>query len=572
MLVSVLSAAAGAMVVWNARPVIPVAPQPVGRFVIPLGSGERLTGDAQLSPDGAYLAYSSGRPGAFKLYLRDLAEVDTKPKQEFEGGTGPFFSPDSQWLGFFADGKMKKASVHGGALITLADAPSNRGASWGDDGWIVFTPIGRSGLFRVPANGGPTEILTTPEPERMETSHRSPQSLPGGKAVLYEARGETEANSAISVFSLANRQSRVLIDSGTPHRPHYVSTGHLVYLHLGTLMAAPFDLDRLELTGIPVPVVEDVATYDFSNAGTLVYAPRISSGASPAATLVWVNRQGVVEPVRTPPKNYLHPRLSPDERSIVVEITSGTDSNLWVYDLARDRSRRLTFEGRNLWPVWTQDNLRVIYGSNKTGTTWDIYWKPADGTGTEEALLIKPLMQLPHTLSRNGRVLALTEVSPASIDTWLFSMKDRTTSGPFAKAIAPTLSPDGRWVAYASNESGRYEIYVRPTSGAAGKELISSDGGVEPLWSPASTELFYRNGDRMLAVDVITHAGFEHGKPRVLFEGSYSFDVIDSQNYDVATDGQRFLMIREPTQSATTPLNVVLNWFEDLEREVTTKK
>jgi len=569
LLAFLLGAAIAAIAVRNTRTTR--VEEPIARYLLPVSTGAVAAGDLEWSPDGAYLAYSTGRPGARTLYLRRVADPVTT-LAEIKGADEPFFSPDSRWLGFFAGGKMKKIPVQGGAPITLADAPAMQGAHWGERGSIVFAPMARAGLLTVSENGGVPEALTTPDASRLETSHVSPRWLPGGNAVVYVARGETQANRALTVFSLEHRRHRTLIAGDTS--PRYIPTGHLVYLHHGTLTAVSFDLKRLEVMGTPVPVMKDVTTYSVSAAGSLIYAPHTLSGDQ--AELVWVNRRGQSEPVGASARDYAQPKLSPEGRRIAVNVNSGGDGHIWIYDLVRGALARLTFVGRNGWPVWSRDGQKVIFASNRAGTSWDLYTKSADGTGEEQPLLVKPLLQIPHSLSADGRLLGLTEISTSSFQTSVFSTSDGTVSGSIhSNGWTPTLSPDGRWVAYVSNETGRYEIYVQSTSGAVGKWLISTDGGVEPLWSAKGSEIFYRNGDQMWTVDVITNSGFKHGKPRIVFEGRYRLGDVnrdDTRNYDVTPDGQRFLMLKDVTEPVSGHLNVVINWTDELQRVMASRK
>ena len=564
LLTSVLSAAIGGMAVWSAR--TGQAPQgQVARFELPVQGGTILPGDLELSRDGAFLAYSSGRPGARTLFVRKLATPDAEPVAVIEGGEGPFFSPDSQWLGFFADGKMKKISLRGGAPITLADAPSQRGADWGESGSIVFAPIARAGLFVVSANGGVPDALTSPDEQRLETSHINPRWLPGGRHVIYVARGETQAERAIVAFSLEDRRSRVLLDGDAA--PRYFSSGHLTFLHQGNLTAVPFSVDRLEQTGTLTPAVERVAAYGVSNTGLLMYAP---VNPTRGASLVWVDRRGQTTDIAAPVGNYSNPRLSPDGGRIALTVATPEQSNIWIFDLVRDALVRLTFEGRSGWPVWSRDGREMIYASNRSGTSWDIYRKSTDGTGVEASILVKPLLQIPHALSDKGGLLALTEIGPSSFHTAMLSMRDRALNVMVNNAWTPSLSPDGRWLAYTSNDAGRYDVYVRPTSTAEGRWQISTEGGVEPVWSASGSELFYRHGDHLLAVDVVTHPTFAHGKPRTLFKGRYALGEVkdDTRAYDVAPDGQRFLMLKSETEPSTGDLKVVVNWSEELKRLV----
>ena len=562
LLTSVLIAAIGGMAAWNARRVQPQQAQ-VARFVLPVQGGTILAGDLEVSRDGAFLAYSTGRPGARTLFVRKLSTPDGEPVAVIEGGEGPFFSPDSEWLGFFADGKMKKISMRGGAPITLADAPSQRGADWGEGGSIVFAPIARAGLFLVPENGGVPDALTTPDEQRLETSHINPRWLPGGRHVIYVARGEIQADRAIVAFSLEDRRSRVLLAGDAV--PRYLSSGHLTFLHRGNLMAVPFSVDRLEPTGTPTLAVARAAAYGVSDGGLLMYAPvNTASGAR----LVWVNRRGQTADIAAPVRNYSNPRLSPDGGRVAVTVATAEQSNIWIFDLVRDALVRLTFEGQSGWPVWSRHGREVVYASNRSGTSWDIYRKSTDGTDIEASILVKPLLQIPHAVSEEGGLLALTEIGPSSFHTAMLSMRDGALDVRVKNAWTPSLSPDARWLAYTSNEAGRYQIYVRPSSGAEGRWQISTEGGVEPVWSASGSELFYRHGDQVLAVDVVTNSTFEYGKPRRLFEGRYTLGDVkdDIRAYDVAPDGQRFLMLKPETEPSTGALKVVVNWYGELRR------
>ena len=561
LLASVLSAAVAGVAVWNARSVEPPQGQ-VARFVLPVEDGAILPGNLELSRDGAFLAYSIGRPGARTLLVRKLATPDVEPVAVIEGGEGPFFSPDSQWLGFFADGKMKKISLRGGAPLTLADAPSQRGADWGENGSIVFAPIARAGLFLVSENGGVPEALSTPDEQRLETSHISPRWLPGGRHVIYVARGETQADRRIAAFSFKDRRSRALLAGDAV--PRYLSSGHLTFLHRGNLMVVPFSVDRLATTGTPAPAVERVGAYGVSDTGLLMYVP---VNSVPGARLVWVDRRGHATDIAAPVRNYSNPRLSPDGGRVALTVATVEQSNIWIFDLGRDALVRLTFEGQSGWPIWSRKGREVVYASNRSGTSWDIYRRSTDGTGVEASILVKPLLQIPHALSDKGGLLALTEIGPSSFHTAMLSMHDGALNVRVNNAWTPSLSPDGRWLAYTSNDAGRYEVYVRPTSDAEGRWQISTEGGVEPVWSATGSELFFRHEEEVLAVDVVTNPTFAHGRPRKLFEGRYALGDVndDTRAYDVAPDGHRFLMLR-PEPEPSTDLKVVVNWYDELQR------
>jgi serine/threonine-protein kinase len=330
-------------------------------------------------------------------------------------------------------------------------------------------------------------------------------------------------------------------------------------------MVVPFSVERLELTGDPTPTAQAVGAYDVSDTGLLMYA---AVTPAPAARLVWVNRRGQSADVAAPVRNYSTPRLSPDGRRVALTIATAGRRSIWIFDSVRDSLVRLTFEGDSGWPVWSRNGRELVFALNRSGTSWDIYRKAADGTGVETSVLIKPLLQIPHAMSDDSGVLALTEISPSSFHTAMLSMRDRALNVKVKNAWTPSLSPDGRWFAYTSNDAGRYEVYVRPTSGADGQWQISTDGGVEPVWSPSGSELFYRHGDQVLVVDVVTDPTFAHGRPRKLFEANYALGEVkdDIRAYDVAPDGQRFLMLRPETEPLTGDLKVVVNWYGELRR------
>lgn len=341
-----LGAAIAGVVASTRRPAGLEAPQPVARFVLPIERGLVDTGNLALSPNGAYVAYSVVHTGAHTLYLHDLANPDARALAAIEGANHPFFSPDSEWLGFFVAGTMKKVSVHGGSAVTIADATYNRGAAWGAEGAIVYAPSGRAGLFTVSARGGRPTPTTIPDVARDETSHAEPSWLRDGQALAYVARGETMAQVTLIALTLASGDSTALLEEAT--RPMYAA-GHLLYLSRGALTAVPFDVDRLAPIGAPRTVVDSVADYALSNTGTLIYAPSVPDRAT--RRLVWVNRQGVSEPTNAPANNYGTLRLSPDGTRVAVSVAGKDGGGIWTYDFVRETLTRLTFDGRNLWPA-----------------------------------------------------------------------------------------------------------------------------------------------------------------------------------------------------------------------------
>jgi len=560
---------------WHFRP---VPPRPVTRFTISLPAGQRLVGldtpAIALSPDGTRLAYIAAQgSGLPQLYLRAMASPDARPIPGTEGATNPFFSPDGQWLGFFTAGKLKKVSVSGGAAVTLGDASNPQGASWSSQGMIAFGSETAAVLMKVSDAGGTPQAVT--HLDKGETDHDWPEFLPGDKAVLFAASGDDRANGQVAIQSLATGVRRNLIEGAT--HPHYASSGQLVYAHGGSLMAVPFDLQRLALTGAAVPVVEGVvqstssgaAQYSFSASGSLVYVTGAVQ-ATDQSRLVWVSRNGAEQPLSAPLREYGIPRLSPDGRRLALGIAD----QVWLYDLSRDALSRFTLEGdQNGWPVWTPDSKRIVFLSTKEGPQ-NIFWQLADGSGGNERLTTSEHRQGPTSWAPDGQLLAFIEVNPNKrFEIWVLRMGDRKAQ-PFVQTRfnegAPRFSPDGRWLAYNSDESGRYEVYVQPYPGPGGKWQISTEGGTEPVWNPNGRELFYRSGDKLMAADIANQAGFAAGRPRKLFEGRYGDSPNPvTANYDVSLDGQRFLMTKESEQSSSvTQINVVLNWFEELKQKV----
>jgi serine/threonine-protein kinase len=585
-----LIAAITGIVVWNLKPMPAPVALPVTRMVINLPPGQQLAGldvgpAVALSPDGTHLAYVARQGGTQQLYLRAMDSLEAKPIHGTEGGTIPFFSPDGQWLGFFTGNKLMKVSVSGGAAVTLGDASFPHGASWGSQGMIAFAPTTVSALLQVSDAGGTPQPLTRLVKE--DVAHRWPEFLPSGKAVLFAA-GPTAinfSNARLAVQPVGTGEPRDLVQEGMS--PRYAPSGHLVYAQGGSLMAVPFDPQRLVVTGTAVPMIEGVlqspvsgaAQYTFSATGSLIYV--LGSFQSARSRLVWVSRNGAEQPLAAPPHTYQFPRLSPDGRRVALGITE-SESQTWLYDLSRDTLTRFTFEG-NYNPVsaWTPDGKRIAFESNKDGPP-NIFWQLADGSGGLERLTTSEYVNAPFSWSPDGQLLAFIELNPTTgFDIWVLRMSDPSPgSGQVRKAepflrtrfneTSPRFSPDGRWLAYVSDESGRNEVYVQPYPGPGGKWQISTEGGKEPVWNPNGRELFYRNGDKMMTVDIATQPGFAAGKPRVLFEGPYDPPPVPVANYDVSPDGQRFLMLKstEQAQSAPTQINVVLNWFEELKRRV----
>jgi len=558
--------------------------QSLNRFVIrpspPVVLTSTNSNELAISPDGRQLVYMGVSEGVSQLYLRSLDDFVDRPIPGTENPRGiVFFSPDSKSIGFLAGGKLKKTSLAGGSPITLCDVPSaGRSGDWFED-TIVFTALFDSGqgLYRVSANGGEPEMLATVNFDEGEQGFSLPDFLPEGKDLLFTIRFNTGFQTAL--LSLETGEWKVVLENARQAR--YLSTGHLVYeqSRTGNLMAVPFDLAALEVTGDSVPVVQGVrqtpnsyVDYAISNNGTLIYVPSTSTGGLDR-TLVWVDREGQEEPLPTEPQDYIGPRISPDGSRLAITIEEPGGSDVWIYDLEREIPTRLTFDpAQDHWSIWSPDSQRVVFDSTRVGAPHNLFWKAADGTGPVQRLTTSPNTQGAYSFSPDGKSLVHNETS-TSRNVHVLSMEGEFTSQPLLhdkfNESAAAISPSGHFIAYQSDESGQNEIYVRPFPNVdVGKWQISRDGGIAPVWHPKEEELFYRNGSALEGVSIKTQPTFTQGSPEVLFTGNYLTGPTNRQ-YDISPDGQRFLMIRAVEES-TDQINIVLNWFEELKRLVPT--
>ena len=582
----VLTALTAGLAVWNLKP---TELQPAAaRFYHELPEGQVFTREGSslvaVSPDGSQIVFVANR----QLYLRNLDEMTARPIQGTdEDSTSPFFSPDGEWAGYFSasDSQMKKIAPIGGASVTLGDAARPFGASWGSDDTIVYGQP--EGIMRVSANGGTPELVVPTEASELV---HGPRMLPGGEWVLFtltSASGAARWDQAqIVVQSLDSGERKILWEGGSDAR--YVPTGHLVYALEDVLFALPFDLAGLEVSGGPVPVVEGVrranagftasANYGFSDRGTLIYIP--GSAAGDRNILGLVDRNGAVEPLDVPPMGYVSPRLSPDGSRLVVAASSDESSDIWVYHLAGDTQiRRLTLEGNNIRPIWTPDGERVTFASDREETP-GIFWQPADGSGVPERLTTaeEGAVHWPESWSPDGETLSFAVVSGSEAAVWTLSRDSGTQPEVFVDEPGSTVrgsvfSPDGKWLAYHSDESRSFEVYVQPFPKTGAKHRITQQTGNSPRWSPDGNELFYLNGPSLMGIDITTDAAFAFGNERVL--GMQGFQTFGGgiRAYDITPDGQHFLMIFPPDQTdltaaSTQRINVVLNWFEELKERV----
>ncbi len=593
--VLVLALAVTGFIAWRATRPPPL--RPLMRLSVEVGTDAALArvrqnGLLALSPDGTRLAVTyRGADGKARLGTRLLQQSSITPLSNTEEATAPFFSPDGQWLGFQADGKLKKISVDGGAAMTICDVPALRGASWGDDGNIVLTPTSTATLWRVSSDGGKLEPLT--KFKESERTHRWPQVLPGSAAILFTAASSTggydDAN--IEVLSLKTGERKMLQRGGFSGR--YLNSGHLVYLHQSTLFAAPFDLKRLAMTGPPVPILDDAGStttaggdFAFSDSGAFVYlSGRATSAGWPIS---WLDGAGKRQVLHAAIGRYVTPRISPDGKRLAFAVGAASQDDIWVKDLERDTASRLTFlGGENLYPVWTPDGKSIVFRSRDPKNP-GIYWIRSDGSGEAQRLTDGKGDDTPSSFSPDGKHLAFHRIAANGLpDIWTAPIEGDSAhprlgkaelflGTPFAEA-EPAFSPDGRWLAYASNESGTLEVYVRPFPGPGGRWQISTGGGRFPIWSRSGHELLFEKpgGGGIMAVSYTTSRSpqgdtFSANTPRV-WSAVALIPMGNFPNYDLAPDGKRIAAFLPSGDAASekplTHLTFLLNFFDKLRRK-----
>ena len=543
------------------------APEVTRTTLMLMPDQELDTGDAAgplaLSPDGRQVAYVAVGGGRTQLHHRRLDAFESRAIEGTEGARYPFFSPDGEWVGFFANGKLKRVSMQGGAPLAVCDTPTvGRGATWADDGTIVFDP-GTEGLMRVAAAGGAPTPVTSSDNAIDREDLSWPHFLPGGRDLLVTVNRTGSTNTRIAVLSLDTGVWREL---GPGSQAQFLAPGHLIYHAIGVregeLHAAAFD--GQVLTGTPVSVLENIfrapdagaAYFAVARNGTVVFAR-----GGYARTLVQVDRSGQRTPLVDERRGYRMPAVSPDGRSVAITIDP-RPSQVWVYDIPRKSRIPLATDGHSLSPLWTPDGRRIVYSSASA----DLYWRPADGGAPAERLLQRDGPQYASSWSSDGRLLIFHEGGPNQYDIW--SLPIGGTPRPLvvtpASELSGRLSPDERWLAYESNESGRFEIYVRPFPNvSAGKWMISTSGGQRAVWGSDTKELFYHAGPSMMRVAVDARGpAFKAGNPEPLFSGPFDMTYT---GYAQAKDG-RFIMVEIDPHARPTQLHAVLNWSEDVTR------
>jgi hypothetical protein len=585
----------------------PAPERPVGRFTIKVEPGFRLDGMCRalerdwpsrkamaVSADGRFLVYSAiaENPDASagpRLYLRPMDSRDARPIAGSEGGINPFLSPDNRWVGFWADGRIMKVPVEGGVPVPLCEAPLIFGASWGADNTIVFADYQETGLSRISGEGGIVESLTLADPKRGTASHRLPSWLPDAKALVFTVmRHAWDSEPALALLRLDTREWSILLPDAADAK--YVPTGHLVFMRRGTLMAVRFDAGVMRIIGQPFPVVGDVmqafatwgpnntaaSQFDVSGSGSLVYA---SGGILPDLrnSLVWVDESGTERSAAPLVFPLQAPRLSPPDGRRIVYVTIGREWNVFVYDLIKGTNSQVTHGGWTGRAIWTPDAKGIIFAWQESSFV-NLFLQSYEGTSPAQRLTTGEFNQELGSLTPDGRTLAFIEERPRTqLDIMVLDMETGIVrpflDSPFVENY-PEISPDGRWIAYASDETGRPEVYVRPFPGPGAKHQVSNQGGGQPLWNKDMGRLFYRWNDQVWAADVRIADGFSTGKPRLLFDRPGYAPGSPSRSWDLSPDGRGFLMVklerREP--APVTEMVIVENWFQELERMAPVQK
>jgi len=533
-----------------------------------------------ISPDGRRIAYAGGFSGSGgPLVIRDIG--DLMPRRVPGAGPfvrEPFFSPDGLWIGY-SDIGLTKIPVSGGSPVTIAASPTFavRGASWASDGTIVFaTTDPETGLLRVSDAGGTPVVLTKPDHARGEADHVLPFVLPRDRGILFTIIDAAEDNPRVAVLDSRDHSQRVLVPGAASG--FYADPGYLVYVALGRLFAVRFDLEALRVTGEPKSLANGVlmgdvdgAYYAVSANGSIAYLPATAT-ADPPRTLVWVDRNGRETPINAPPRAYQAARLSPDGRRIAVGIND-EQRDVWTWDLERETLTRITDDPRRDWtPLWTPDGTRLIFISRRDGAA-NLYWQAADGTGAAQRLTTGRDTFIPTSITPDGTTLVGNSSIPKAWTLFRLPLDNRSSPEPLVPSAAssnlPALSPDGRAIAFESNESGKLEVWLRPFPAVnAARVQVSTAGGSKPLWSRDGRELFFLSSGKLFAAPVNTTAGtFRVGVPApVLTLSTAYFDADGPASYDVAPDGKRFLMIKQDPalRPPNTPIVMLLNALQSL--------
>ena len=550
-------------------------PARIVRFEVANPDGIFNVGAPRLSPDGRYLAFNATDPtGNTKVWVRQLNSLTAQPLAGTDGASRPFWSPDSRFVGFMADGKLKKIDVSGGPAQKICDAPTGSDGSWSPEGVILFDGRGSDPIYRVPAAGGTPVVAVKADAARGEAQVGWPEFLSDGKRFMYLAMGQKTEDSSYRVASIDSSDTQTLAPAQT--QLAYSPPDRLLFVRDQTLVTQTFDLKAMKTLGDPTPLAERIgtdgvglATFSISREGTLAYRT-----GDPGSRLALVDRSGRDLETMGDPGEYANPVLSRDGTRLAFDLAdkSARKIDIWIRDLARKVNSRFTFgQGNNRMPLWSPDGNTVVFTSSRSGPG-DLYTKTANGQGDETLLLKDDQMKQPGDWSRDGRYITYNAIDPKSgLNIWVLPMfGDKKpiaiATTDFAESNA-MFSPDGRFIAYRSDESGRNEIYVRSFPEGTGKWQISTAGGSDPSWRGDGKEIFYRGADqRFMAVDIRLGDTLQAGVPQSLFPGRVNLVGNVRNRYSASLDGQKFLFVATLGRDAIAPTTVVLNWDADLRK------
>jgi serine/threonine protein kinase len=569
-----LGAAIGAIALVSLgwRPVRPADARVVRSslvFDMPL----RLSGNRAfaLSPSGTEIVFAAyGDGDHYNLYCRRLDSEESSAIAGTEDADGPFFSPDGHWIGFVQNGRLKKIPAGGGPAVDLAEAAGSQGGVFAPDGSIVFNKQHGEGLLRVSAASSEATTLTTVDRAKGEAGHHWPHMLPDAKHLLFtlEVDGKPYSEAKIMLLSLDTGERRLLIDGGSDAQ--FLAPGSILYWRDRTIWRVPFDTSRLEITGPATAVLRDVmlgepngqAHFAVAGNGTIVYLP--GRDVQEERGLMIVDRRGAARALGDH-RAFETVSVSPDGSRVAVTVIAANDS-LWLTDLDRPSFTRITFESENSRAVWSPDGSRIALARHQGGEPRQVYVMPSDGSAAPEQLRQSERAEAPDSWSGNGNLLAFTRSEPSGLDVWVLDMNGTREARPVLTSrfneVHPRFSPDGKWLAYASDESGQFEVYVRPFPGPGPKRLVSSGGGTEPRWRGDGREIFYRIGDAVMGAEVAMSPSFRTSDPQVLFRGAFR-TAVNWQTWDVMPDGQRFLLIQDFARPRTS-VAMVQNWVQSL--------
>ncbi len=550
-------------------------PARVVRFEVANPDGIFNVGAPRLSPDGRYLAFNATDPtGNTRIWVRQLNSLTAQPLTGTEGSARPFWSPDSRFIGFMADGKLKKIEVSGGPAQKICDAPTGADGSWSQEGVILFDGRGSDPIYRVPAAGGTPVVAVKAEPGRGEGQVGWPEFLSDGKHFMYLAMSQKIEDSSYRVGSIDSSETQTLASAQT--QLAYAPPDRLLFVRDQTLVTQKFDPSAMKTLGDPTPLAERIgtdsvglATFSISREGTLAYRT-----GDPGSRLALVDRSGRELETMGDPGEYANPVLSRDGTRLAFDLSdkAARKIDIWIRDLTRKVNSRFTFgQGNNRVPLWSPDGNTVIFSSSRSGPG-DLYTKTANGQGDETLLLKDDQLKFATDWSRDGRYLVYTSIDPKSAqNVWVLPMfGDKKPIAIAATDFSESngvFSPDGRFIAYRSDESGRNEIYVRSFPQGTGKWQISTAGGTDPSWRGDGKEIFYRGADqRFMAVDIRLGDTLQAGVPQSLFPGRVNLVGNVRNRYSASTDGQKFLFVATLGRDAIAPTTVVLNWDADLRK------